>query len=102
VIFTARFEVLARRDVKDATLVFGPGWFEQVTFNAAAPDPTNFSSRDGRVAFSYGHVSAGQKLTAYVSFQTNPTNVGRRSQDVELDDGERRLAVVHRTVTIYP
>jgi hypothetical protein len=101
-ISTARFEIRARRDIKDATLVFAPGWFEQVTFNGIAPQPTNFSSRNGRVAFAFGHVPAGQKLIAYVSFQTNPTNVGHRSQDVELDDGERPLARVHRTVTVFP
>ncbi len=100
--FTARIEIAARREVKDATLVYGPGWFEQMTFNATVPDPLNFSSRNGRVAFSYGHVPAGRRLIAYISFQTNPTNVGRRNQDVELDDGSRRLAVVHRTVTIFP
>jgi hypothetical protein len=32
----------------------------------------------------------------------NPTEIGRRSQDVELHDGERRLIHIDRTVTIFP
>jgi hypothetical protein len=37
-----------------------------------------------------------------MQFQVNPTNVGRRSQDVELYDDTTVLARVDRTVTIYP
>jgi hypothetical protein len=32
----------------------------------------------------------------------NPTNVGRRSADVALYDGDTRLLAVHRTITVYP
>jgi hypothetical protein len=34
--------------------------------------------------------------------QVNPTNVGHRTQDVRLYDGERQLAEVRRTITIFP
>jgi hypothetical protein len=37
-----------------------------------------------------------------MSLQVNPTNVGRRSQNVELDDGETPILTVHRTITIFP
>jgi hypothetical protein len=37
-----------------------------------------------------------------MEFQVNPTNVGRRSQDVELRDGDRLLARADRAVTILP
>ena len=37
-----------------------------------------------------------------MQFQVNPTTVGRRSQDVELYDGERKLLNIHRTITIWP
>ena len=37
-----------------------------------------------------------------MEFQVNPTTVGRRSQGVELRDGERPLATVDRPVTIFP
>jgi hypothetical protein len=38
----------------------------------------------------------------YIQSQVNPTNVGRRSQDVSLYDGERLLATIHRRVTVFP
>jgi hypothetical protein len=37
-----------------------------------------------------------------MQFQVNPTNVGRRSQDVALYDDTTSLAQVDRTVTIFP
>ena len=37
-----------------------------------------------------------------MQFQVNPTNVGRRSADVGLYDGEAQIASVDRTVTIFP
>jgi hypothetical protein len=37
-----------------------------------------------------------------MQFQVNPTNVGRRSQDVGLYDGDTALVSVDRTVTIFP
>ena len=38
----------------------------------------------------------------FLHFQVNPTEVGRRLQDVALYDGEERLLSIDRTVTIYP
>jgi hypothetical protein len=38
----------------------------------------------------------------YMQFQVNPTNVGRRSADVGLYDGDELLASVDRTVTVFP
>jgi hypothetical protein len=32
----------------------------------------------------------------------NPTNVGRRSQDVALYDGDTLLTSIDRTITIFP
>jgi len=38
----------------------------------------------------------------YLQCQVNPTNVGRRSQDVALLDGNRPIVSVDRTVTVFP
>jgi hypothetical protein len=32
----------------------------------------------------------------------NPTNVGHRSQNVELDDGNAKLLTIKRSITIFP
>jgi hypothetical protein len=37
-----------------------------------------------------------------MQFQVNPTNVGRRPQDVRLYDGTTLLATIHRRITIFP
>ena len=49
-----------------------------------------------------GHLGAGHKLVVWLQFQVNPTNVGRRSQDVELYDDTTLLATADRTVTVFP
>ena len=37
-----------------------------------------------------------------MEFQVNPTNVGRRSQNVELRDGDTHISTIHRTMTVFP
>ena len=51
--------------------------------------------------------SSGQKIgvetaIVYLALQVTPTTVGRRSQGVELHDGEELVARSDRTVTILP
>ena len=52
--------------------------------------PLNANELVGSWAGALGHL------------QVNPTNVGRRSQDVELYDDTELLAKVDRTVTVFP
>jgi hypothetical protein len=101
-VYAARFRIHAIQELKDATLVLDPGWAEQYTFNGVAPQPLTEGSRDGKLVFGFGHLPAGGSLLFFVSLQVNPTNVGRRSQNVELADGEQRVALVRRSVTIFP
>jgi hypothetical protein len=101
-IYAARFHVTAYRDLKNATLVLDPGWAEGYTVNGTAPQPLTSGSRDGRIVFGFGHIPAGRSISFFLSLQVNPTNVGHRSQNVELDDGNTKILVVHRTVTIFP
>jgi len=101
-IFEARFHVTARQDLKDAILVLGSGWLEGMTLNTIEPSPVNEASKSGRLSLELGHISAGQSHILYVQFQVNPTNVGHRSQTVELDDGDQRILSLRRSITIYP
>jgi hypothetical protein len=101
-IFMARFEVEAKHELKQATLVLDPGWLESITINTIEPSPVGEASHDGKLALALGRVRAGSKYVLYVDFQVNPTNVGRRSQDVALYDGDVRLLTIHRTATIFP
>ncbi len=101
-IYAARFHITAYQDLKNAILVLDPGWAEGYTVNGSAPQPLTSGSRDGRLVFGLGHIPAGHSYIFFLSLQVNPTNIGHRSQNVELDDGSRRILVVHRTVTIFP
>jgi hypothetical protein len=49
-----------------------------------------------------GHIPAGQSYLLFVYFQTNPTNVGHRNQNVTLKDGNQTLLHLTRTITIFP
>ena len=100
--YEARFTIHALRELKDANLVLSSGWLEGITLNTVEPSPIGESSRDGSPAFDLGHIPAGDKYILFLQFQVNPTNVGRRAQDVELYDGERRLLTIHRRVTVFP
>jgi hypothetical protein len=100
--FMSRFTIRAEREIEAATLVLDPGWLEGITLNTLEPSPVGEASRDGRIALDLGRVPAGSEHVFFLHFQVNPTEVGRRSQDVELADGETRLLAIDRTVTIYP
>ena len=100
--YEARITVRANEDIEKATLVFDSGWTEQMQINTIEPSPVGESSRDGRLALDMGHLGAGHKLVLWLQFQVNPTNVGRRSQDVALYDDTELLAEVDRTVTVFP
>jgi hypothetical protein len=101
-LFMARFEIEAKHELRHATLVLDPGWLESITINTIEPSPVGQASHDGKLALSLGHVRAGSKYVLYVDFQVNPTNVGRRSQDVALYDGDTRLLSIDRNATVFP
>jgi hypothetical protein len=101
-LYTARFEIYARTEIKQATLVLEPGWFENVQVNSFVPQPISQASRDGRVAFELGHVAQGRRFIFFVQFQVNPTDVGTRDVSVALDDGTTQLVRIDRTQTVYP
>jgi hypothetical protein len=100
--YEARFTITARRDLKSATLVLDSGWAEGITINTVEPSPVGEASRDGKLVFDLGHIRAGTSYILFVQLQVNPTNVGRRDQDVALYDGDTFLTKVDRKVTVFP
>jgi hypothetical protein len=100
--FQGRFTLVARQDLKAPKLILSPGWFEQMTVNGFEPQPSTETTRNGDVVITFDSLPAGQKLVFWTYFQVNPTNIGRRSQDVELDDGNTPLLRMNRKVTIFP
>jgi hypothetical protein len=101
-IYQARFHATARQELKDATLVLGSGWLEGMSVNTIEPSPVSEASDNGRLSLELGHIPRGQSYILFMQFQVNPTNVGRRTQTVELDDGDTKVLSFDRTVTIFP
>ncbi|NUR77543.1 MAG: hypothetical protein HOQ28_14820 [Thermoleophilia bacterium] len=102
VLFEARFNVTAQHDLQKAILVLDAGWLEGMTINGVEPQPVAEASADGRLSLDLGHIPAGKKYLLFMQFQVNPTNVGHRNQTVQLYDGDRKLAEVRRTITVFP
>jgi hypothetical protein len=100
--FEARFTIDAHDDIKNATLVLNPGWLEGMTINTIEPSPVAEASRDGKLVLTVGHVRAGTSYILFMQIQVNPTNLGHRSQDVALYDGDTLLTSIERTVTVFP
>jgi hypothetical protein len=100
--YEARFTVTAHQDLKKATLVLEPGWSEGITINTVEPSPVGEASRDGNLVFELGHIPAGTSYIFFLQLQVNPTNIGHRSQDVALYDGDTFLTSVNRSVTVFP
>jgi hypothetical protein len=102
VIYQGRITIRAHRRLPKPRLVLADGWVEGVTINTILPEAAAQDVRAGALVLAYGPIAAGDALTVRVQSQVNPTNVGRRSQDVALLDGTRLVARVHRTVTVFP
>ena len=100
--YEGRLTVEPKRDIEKATLVLDSGWTEQMQINTVEPSPVGEASRDGKLTLDFGHLAPDDNLVVYLQFQVNPTNVGRRSQDVELFDDTTFLARADRTVTVFP
>jgi hypothetical protein len=102
-LFSARFHITAREDVKQATLVLDPGWAEGMAINTIEPSPIGEGSDNGRIVLELGHVPAGKSYVLWMQFQVNPTNIAwQRPAGVELRDGDRKLLRIDRNYTIYP
>ena len=100
--YQARFTIEAQEQVEEAVLVLDPGWAESITINTLAPGPVGEASRNGDIAYELGRIPAGAKHVFFLQLQVNPTNVGHRSQDVRLYDGDELLATIERTITVFP
>jgi hypothetical protein len=101
-LFQSRIEIRALRDIKLPRVVLDRGWMEGMQINSIEPSAGSESSRSGRVVLSYDQLAAGDLLRIFLSFQVNPTYVGRRSYGVELDDGTVRIARINRSLTVLP
>jgi hypothetical protein len=102
-LFSARFHITARQELKDALLTLDQGWAEGIGINTIEPSPLGEASADGKLSFDLGHVPKGSSYVLYMQFQVNATNVAwRRAAGVTLFDGKTPLLHIRHHFTIYP
>jgi hypothetical protein len=101
-IFTSEFIITPHTNLHDVRLLLNDGWFKNMTVNGSDPQPTNQSAQGDWQVFDYGPMPAGTPYPIFISWQTNPTNVGHHSQDVALDNGNHQILTVHRSITVFP
>jgi hypothetical protein len=73
-----------------------------MSVNSMVPDPVSQSSVGGTVRLTFPRLAAGRTSTFWIYFQVNPTNVGRRSEDVLLEGGRGQRLAIHRTIAVLP
>jgi hypothetical protein len=100
--FESRVDIRAARAIEHPRLVLDSGWVEGMQVNSITPEPVGQSARDGRVVTSYDALKPGDLLRVWFQFEVNPTNVGRRSYAIELDDAERPVARLTPDITVLP
>jgi hypothetical protein len=99
----ARIHVTAKRALHNARVLLDPGWAEGLSMNTIQPTPVSESSVNGRIAFELGRIPASGSYILFLQFQVNPTNVAwHRPQNVELLDGTKPIATIHRSLTVFP
>jgi hypothetical protein len=101
-LYSARFTVRAMQTLDDAALVFDSSWVQGMQVNTIEPSPVSETSQNGSLRFELGKIEAGQQYKLFISFQVNPTTIGRRDQGVQLVDGDQPILTLRRTLTIYP
>jgi hypothetical protein len=98
-VFTTEVVIVAQVRLRDARVYLDTGWFKGMTFNGVAPQPSSESARGDWTVWDYGDLPAATQLRLWISWQTNPTNIGRHAQDVALYDGGTQLMTAHRMIT---
>ena len=101
-IFQVRFDVSAKRAIREPLLVLSPGWLDGLTQNTTAPEAKEERTDNGRIVLEYDTIPAGRKLTVWFQYQVNPTHAGKTNQDVELWDGDSRVTHLDHSLTVFP
>jgi hypothetical protein len=101
-LFTTRLSVEARQTLKRPTLILDSGWVEGMQVNSVTPQPRSESSKDGDIVLRLDDIAAGTKAVYFIEFQVNPTNMGRRSQNVQLTAAGEQALTINRDITVLP
>ncbi len=100
--FTTEIKITPQRKIRDGQLYLDKGWFQNMTLNGVSPQPSNQNAQGKWQTWDFGKMPANQTFTVWISWQVNPTNLGTRSQDLELYDGQHKVLLIHHTLTVFP
>src|SRR3954447_26056557 len=101
-LFQARFDIDAKREIKDAVLVLDPGWTGALPETPIGPSASSERSHDGSLSLDLGDIPAGKRWRQYMQFQANPVNAGSQRQGVTLYDGNVPLLRLNRELMVWP
>ena len=101
-IYQASFRIEAHQDLAEPTLVLDPGWFDGLTINTVEPDAVEWGHRDGRNTLTLPALNGGERFVLRLQYQVNPTVLGRRDQNVVLEDAGTTLVTIRHAQTIFP
>lgn len=102
-IFATRFDIEAgATGISNPRLELAAGWLDGFTANTLEPTPANETANGGRLQLTYPAIDAGDSLTIWMQWQTNPTTIGSFDAGTRLFDGDRLVAELDRTVTVFP
>jgi len=100
--FQTLLEVRARTRIAEPRIVLDGGVLDGMQVNSIEPAPASEASRNGLVELSYDAVEPGELLRIWMQFEVNPTNAGRHSYGIEVDDATQPIARVQRTLRVFP
>jgi hypothetical protein len=102
-IYQTRVDVTARRPIARPVITLDGGWFDGMTLNSVQPGPASQTSGQGGATFQYAPLRAGQTLTVWFEWSTNPTLVEwRRPRTITVGDGGTKLVSQTSSMTAYP
>lgn len=99
---TTEIVITPHQQLNDARLYLDNGWFKAMTYNGAAPQPSTETAGGPWQIWDYGQLPAGTPFHVWISWQTNPTNVGTHPQNVALFDGDTQVVTAERDFTVFP
>jgi hypothetical protein len=100
-IFTTEIVTTPHHQLHDARLYLDNGWFEAMTLNGVAPQPSTETAQGRWQVWDFGKIPAGTVFHLWISWQTNATNLGRHSQTVALYDGSTQLMTARHALTVF-
>jgi hypothetical protein len=102
-IYQTRVDVTATRAIARPVITLDRGWLDGMTLNSVQPSPASQTSGHGGATFQYPALAAGQSMTVWFEWSTNPTLVDwRRPRTVTIGDGGRELVHETSTITVFP